>query len=161
MAITAFNPNYKSYEFDVIKEDWNEYELKDNTRMKSRMVLTRIIKRDTTPPGQYEINGQPIFVVTTDPSRRKAPTPPLTGDEIQLLNQPGPNELKIPTEVLTSAERWNQYRIIATDEVLRIKLVLIDVFRVPNKYDELGEPLYSCSTGNVIAPMPPHGQIPP
>ena len=47
----GFNPNYKTYDFDVKKEEWNEYELRDGTRVKGKLVLTRIIRRETTPPG--------------------------------------------------------------------------------------------------------------
>lgn len=160
MAIRAFNPNYRSYEFEVKKEDWNEYELQDGTRVKGKLVITRILRRSETPPDQYEIIGQPIFVVTTDTNRRKPPTPALTPDEIAQLNTPGPNELKIPMEILTNAERWNQYRLPATDEIIRVKMVLIDIYRIPDRYDDLGEPMYFFSTGNVVAPTKPHGQIP-
>ncbi len=107
----------------------------------------------------YDIIAQAMFTVTTDASRRRPPTPPLTPDEVVQLNLPGPNELKIPMEVLTNAERWNQYFLPATDETLRVKMVLIDIYRIPDRYDELGEPMFWFVTGNVVAPLPPHGRI--
>jgi hypothetical protein len=159
MSLEAFNPNYKSYDFEVKKEDWNEYELQDSTRVRGKLVLTRIIKRDNTPANAYEIIAQPMFTVTTDTNRRKPPTQALTPDEVAQLNLPGPNELKVPMEVLTYAERWNQYFLPATDETIRVKMVLIDIYRIPDRYDDLGEPMFWFVTGNVIAPLPPHGRI--
>ena len=159
LSIPAFDPNYRSYDFDVEKEQWNEYELKDGTRVKGKLVVTRIIRRPITPPNTYDTIAQAMFTVTTEASRRKPPSPPLTPDELAQINLPGPNEMKIPMEVLTYAERWNQYHLTATDEMLRIKMVLIDIYRIPDRYDELGEPIHSFVTGTIVAPLPPHGQI--
>jgi hypothetical protein len=146
------DPNYRSYDFHVIQEDWNEYELQDGTRVKGKLVVTKILRRQTTPLNQFEITGVPVFVVTTDPSRRRVPTP-LTSEEVQVLNTPGPNDIKVPVETATSAERWNQYRITQTDEVLRVKLILIDMFRVRDRYDEMGEPMYWFTSGQIVAPL--------
>jgi hypothetical protein len=152
-----FDPNYRTYDFEIIREDWNEYELQDTTRIRSKLVVTKILRRQTTPPNQYEIVGMPVFVVTTDLQRRRPPNL-LTPQESLLLNTPGPSEIKIPVEVATSAERWNQYRITQTDEVLRVKLVLIDAYRLRDHYDETGEPMYWITTGNIIAPIPPRDE---
>ena len=159
LAIAAFDGNYKTYDFEVGKEEWNEYELKDGTKVKGKQVLLKIVRRATTPPGMYELLGQSVFVATTDANRRRPPTPPLTADELQQINLPGPNDLKTPMEVVTSSEKWNQYRIVSTDELVKMKMILIDIYRITDRYDDLGEPMFSYVTGNIVAPLPPHGQI--
>lgn len=120
------------------------------------MVL-RILRRSSTPSNQYEIIDNALFTVTTKPELRNPPSPPLTPEEIQKLNLAGASDDKIPIEPLTHSEKWNQYRIISTDEVLRVKMILIDLFRLPDKYDDLGEQMYWFTTGNVIAPLPVKG----
>ena len=148
-----FDPNYTTYDFEVIREDWNEYELLDATRLRAKLVLTKILRRRTTPPSMYEILGTAVVVANSDSQRRHPPTQ-LTPQEMASLNTPGPSDMKIPVEVAVSSERWNQYRITQTDEVLRVKLILIDVYRIPDHYDDTGEQMYHVATGNIVAPLP-------
>ena len=137
----------------MIREEWNDYELPDATRLKAKLVLTKILRRRTTPPSMYEILGVPVIVTNSDPQRRRAPNP-LTPQETMSLGTPGPSDMKIPVEVAVSSERWNQYRITQTDEVLRVKLILIDVYRIPDHFDDIGEQMYHVTTGNIVAPLP-------
>jgi hypothetical protein len=151
-ATTSFDPDYKVYDFDVEAEDWNEYDLQDGARIRTRMVIIKFLKRKSTPEGQYEAQSQAVQSTNTNASMRRPPSP-LKPEE---LIPPGPVN-KIPVKVLTSTEVWNVYRLRKTDERIRIKMILIDVFRLPDRYDDYGEPMYLTTFGQVLAPIVPVG----
>ncbi len=155
MSLPTFDRNYQFFDFEVVKEEWNEYSLNDGARIKIKFAVTRIIRRNTTPPNTYEITGNAQLVVITDPNHRGEPAL-LTPEEQREFATGGPAN-KIPVNVLTHSEVWNQYHLIRTDEVLRVKLILVDVYRLPDKYDDIGEPMYYITTGNVVAPLPLRG----
>ena len=45
-------------DFNVIKEDWNEYSLKDGTKLKIKLVLVKV-KRSN----KYDQFGEPLYMV--------------------------------------------------------------------------------------------------
>jgi hypothetical protein len=146
-----FDKDYRNYDFEIIKEEWNEYELKDGTKAKAKLVLLKVFTRKATPKGQYEFTSAQLYTDTANPSRRREPNP-MTQEQMAAL-QAGNLTGLVPIEVISNAERWNQYRLTRTDETIRIKLVLIDAYLIPDRYDELGEPVYYFSTGNIFAPI--------
>jgi hypothetical protein len=46
-------------DFKIVKEDWNEYNLDDGTRIKLKPVATVIIRI----PGVFDSDGNPIYMV--------------------------------------------------------------------------------------------------
>ncbi len=46
-------------DFKVVKEDWNEYNLDDGTRIKLKPVAAAIIRI----PGLFDNEGNPVYVV--------------------------------------------------------------------------------------------------
>ena len=48
----------KDLDFDVIKESWNEYKLKDGNTLKIKPAITAIDKTKS-----FDSNGEPIYVV--------------------------------------------------------------------------------------------------
>jgi len=47
-------------DFDTIKEEWNEYKLKDGTSMKIKIVLVKVVRGDN-----YDQFGDPVYMVNT------------------------------------------------------------------------------------------------
>jgi len=132
-------------EFEVIEEKWNKYDLVGQTVLKGRLVLTRIARPKFGPVGQYEITAQAVFAVSAPPEKR--------GDPMQL---PPPSDWanlpKEPVKILTTSEPWNKYRISKTGDVLQIKLVVTEVFRIKDHYDQFGEPFYVVTSGPLVSP---------
>lgn len=134
-------------DFQIEKEDWNTYELKDGIRLKGRMIVLRLSKDKNAPAGQYGVQTQNIFVVYAPKDEKGPPSTP-----------PQPNTVKqsdmIPVEVLNSNEVWNNYKILNTGDRLKVKMVVTDVYRVKNAFDNLGQPYYIITSGIMISPMP-------
>jgi len=45
-------------DFEVVKEDWNQYKLEDGSTIKVKVVVSKIIRTN-----KYLPNGEPIYVV--------------------------------------------------------------------------------------------------
>jgi hypothetical protein len=132
-------------EFDVVEEKWNKYDLADQTVLKARVIIARIARPKFGPTGQYSISGQTIFSVTAPPEKR--------GQSMQLPPQSEWNTLpKDPVKILTNSEPWNKYRIPKTGDVLQVKLVVTEVFRVRDHCDSFGEPFYIVTSGPLVSP---------
>jgi hypothetical protein len=75
-------------------------------------------------------------------------------DKIKII---GPDDkpyegLYIP--VRESHEVWNEY-ILEDGTVLRMKLVVTEVYRIEGLYDNDGNPVYQVKSSNVVAIRPP------
>ena len=63
-------------EFEVLREKWNEYHLKDGTKMRMKTVVTKVVRteeynQDTDEP-IYVVNSQNILTLTSpDNLKRK------------------------------------------------------------------------------------------
>lgn len=51
-------------------------------------------------------------------------------------------------------ESWNEY-LLEDGTVIRIKLVMTDVYRVEGLYDNEGNPVYHVKSSNVLTVLPP------
>jgi len=61
-------------DFDEIEEKWNEYQVKDGTKIKMKLVVTRIVKtKEYNQEGDpvYFINSQNILVAKVPPELKK------------------------------------------------------------------------------------------
>ena len=90
-----------------------------------------------------------LFRNTLYPRRRRSySNPDLSQVNISARSQP-PSQSewdsmqKDPVGILTSEERWNQYRIPKlNNKIIQAKLVVTAVFQFPGKFDQEGEPFY-------------------
>jgi hypothetical protein len=139
--------DYDYVDFQIEREDWSTYELKDGVNMKGRIIVLKLARNRNAPPGEYGIQSQNIFVTFAPKEQRGPPsTPPATGQI--------PKDNLIPVEVVSSNEVWNNYKILKTGDRVKVKLVVTDVFRVKNQFDQTGEPYYIVTSGLMISPMP-------
>ncbi len=59
-SATAF-PEGDEVDFDVVKEDWNIYQLKDGTTLKVKLVLGGVLR----VRGQYDQLGNPVYLINS------------------------------------------------------------------------------------------------
>ena len=55
--------------FDVIREPWNEYKLKDGNIIKVKLVLTIVSRTD-----KFDEMGEPIYLINTQPVVKSVPS---------------------------------------------------------------------------------------
>jgi hypothetical protein len=60
-----------------------------------------------------------------------------------------------PVRVLTYNEPWNVYRVVKTGDIIKLKMVVSEVYRVRDIYDQNGEPYYIVIWGPTVAPGKP------
>ena len=98
-------------------------------------------------PNAYSINSQNLFVVTAPVKQRDNPsTTPLTTQEI---NNPEGRHI---VGIINSNERWNKYRLLRTGIVIKVKMVISDAFRIPDRYDKDCMPQYVFTSSPMILP---------
>ena len=139
--------DFEDVEFEIEKEGWNTYELKDGVKIRGRVIVLRITKEKNAPPGHYGAQTQNIFVIFAPRSLRGPPSTPPTIEQAQKME-------RYPVEIVSSNEVWNVYRILRTGDIVRVKLVVTDIYRVKDLYDQLGEPYYLITSGIIVTPGP-------
>lgn len=144
--------DFEDLDFTVQAEEWNEYELKDGATIRGRIFLSRI-QRDPYDPKNMALEFSPVnWVVRAPVSMRGQPN----------ITQGQPvSGAKYEVHVDRSHEPWNVYRIVKTDQKVKIKLTLNDVSRFVDKFDLKGMPVYDVPNGvtiNISEPEPNKGQ---
>lgn len=56
--------------------------------------------------------------------------------------------------VRSSQEHWNEY-LLADEAVVRIKLVVTEIYRIDGMFDPEGNPVYHIKSGNVASVIAP------
>ena len=133
-------------EFKIIKEAWNEYELKDGTKIRGRAFLTRISENKNPKPRPGAKPGEPIneyqkslqknFQVFATEINKGKPTSPIPQP------QEIPKESMQEMDPLTYSEPWNVYEVIKNGTIIKIKLVVNKISKVKDVYDGFGEPYH-------------------
>jgi len=60
MASLPAPPTGKTVPFEATKEEWNEYLLDDGTRLRVKLVVTKILRTNQIDP-----EGNPVYVITS------------------------------------------------------------------------------------------------
>ena len=132
-------------DFEIVEERWNEYELADETKLRARIILTRVMRPRFGPTGQFGFSFESFFRVTAPREKR--------GEQMQIPAREEWAALpKEPVRITTTNEPWNRYRIPETGDVIQLKLVVSEVFRVKDRFDQFGEPFYMVTSGPLIEP---------
>ncbi len=95
--------DFVTLDFKVIKEFWDSYLLSDDTKLKSRVVLTGVKKSKMDKSKEYEFNFQSIqsFIFSdksTGPTHKKM----YTKEEME-------SSYKKEITFSTTSEKWNEY----------------------------------------------------
>jgi len=125
--------DFEEMEFTIENEEWNEYELKDGARIRGRIILNKII-RDPYNPNTFSFDfSRPIWVVFAPMASRGEPNWNGIGKD---------SSKKFEVHVNRNHEPWNVYRIVKTDQKVKVKLTSTEVNRLADKYDKRGLPVY-------------------
>ena len=148
----------RELDFEPISERWNEYFLEDGTRIKGRLILLKLLgpkNIQLVEGAQLQAKTQNIFVVSAPDHLKGPPGPPLTPNEISSAFQKG-----VLIQIRESKEEWNEYRIIDTGQTFKMKLVASEIYRLPDRYDNEGQPVYVIFNTIAIAPGPARSRFP-
>jgi hypothetical protein len=97
---------------------------------------------------------QNIIVVFNAPEKLRGPPnprPPSVKEAAKLKKE--------EVSIVNSEEEWNYYRISKSPGGVKLKMVVTDIFRVVDVYDQDGDPYYIVSSQAVLGLMTP-GQVP-
>lgn len=134
--------DFEEMDFTVEHEEWNEYELKDSSVIKGRIILQKIMRNPYDPKDFSFKMSPPMWAVYAPATSRGEPN-------IQ------PNQRvvggKFEVQVLRNHEPWNVYRIVKTGQKLKIKLAVTEISRFVNKFDADGMPVYDVPSGVSVA----------
>ncbi|WP_458743401.1 hypothetical protein [Candidatus Nitrosocosmicus sp. T] len=126
---------FVTLDFKVIKEYWDSYLLSDDTKLKSRVVLTGVKKSTVNPSKEYEFNFQSIqsFIFSD-----KA-----TGQQHKKLYTKEEVESSYNKEIVfsTTSEKWNEY-LLDDDTRVRLKNTIAGVTK-SDLYLQNGDPIYN------------------
>ena len=128
--------DFEEMEFTIENEEWNEYELKDGAKVRGRIILNKII-RDPYNQNTFSFDvAKPIWTVFAPMALR--------GES----NWDGlkKDSSKFEVHVNKNHEPWNVYRIVKTDQKVKVKLTATEVNRWADKYDVKGLPVYDIPT---------------
>jgi hypothetical protein len=140
--------DFEVLDFEIVEENWNEYDIGDGNRLKARLVLTRLFQIfDKTQSQSESYNGefQRFFVSYAPLANRGPPKTRKTMEELKDVQ-------RIPSRVLSSNEKWNVYRIIKNGKIVKAKLVVDEVYRLQDEYDQMSMPSYEVTSSQLIVP---------
>jgi len=139
-------------DFDIAKEDWNEYKLEDETLLKIKFLLIKVVKSN-----EYDDVGNPVYSTNSQNIIGVFSPKHLRGTPDERKYSPEELSSSIVKEDLgfeTIKENWNVYRL-KDGTTLSIKLVLSSLSRT-SKFDSRGEPIYIVQTQPIFK-----GKVPP
>ena len=122
-------------DFKVVKEYWDSYLLSDDTKLKSRVVLTGVKKSKLNPSSEYEFDFQSIqsFVFSTK-SKGNFHSKVYTKEELESSTN------KDLTFSITS-EKWNEY-LLDDDTKVRLKNSVVRITK-SDLFLQNGDPIYN------------------
>lgn len=122
-------------DFKVIKEYWDSYLLSDDTKLKSRVVLTGVKKSKTNPSSEYEFDFQSIqSFVFSEKAKGASHSRIYTKEELESCSN------KELTFSITS-EKWNEY-LLDDDTKVRLKNSVIGITK-SDLFLQNGDPIYN------------------
>jgi len=137
--------DYEELDFKIEEEEWNEYELDDDVRIKGRIFLGKIM-RDPNDPQKMSFDlSPPKWTVYAPTHLRGTPSVELLKD----LNKQRTAE-KFRVHINRSHEPWNRYRILRTGQEVKLKLSVDEILRFTNSFDNNGSPFYQVPNGVAI-----------
>ena len=137
-------------DFEPLREPWNKYSLRDGSSIKARLILRRVILKETRKldgsigEKNYGIDTQTITVAYNVPEELK-------GQPSELLLPPPELQAGIVENDIhydTLAQEWNEY---IADDGTKIKLQLTVVKVSRTKFtDKFGNPVYFIESSTTI-----------
>jgi len=142
-------PNdFDELDFSVEEENWNEYELNDSSRIRTRAILKKVMV-DPNNPNAMAFDMNPLIIVVWTPNhlrgaRNQEPTPA----EWNTL----PNFEVIPQR---NDERWNRYRILRSGRLVRMRNTVTRIRRITDRFNNDGMPFFLIDNSPTVVVDPP------
>jgi hypothetical protein len=125
----------ETLDFKVVKEYWDSYLLSDDTKLKSRVVLTGVRKSKKDPSKEYEFNFQSIqSFIFSDKAAGPAHKKLYTKEEVD-------SSYNKNITFSTTSEKWNEY-LLEDNTRVRLKNTIAGVSKSDN-YLQNGDPIYN------------------
>lgn len=145
------NADEKPIDFEILKEPWNKYEISDNSVLKTRFVLKKVLVKNLSENKKsFGFDGEHMNVIFCAPEWKGTPDAKIYS----------PAELResIDKEDMrynTLSEEWNEY-LLDDGTRIRLKTTVTGVVRT-NKFDKIGDRVYLVDTNaimNIKQPKP-------
>jgi hypothetical protein len=122
-------------DFKVIKEYWDSYLLSDDTKLKSRVVLTGVKKSTMNPSSEYEFDFQSIqSFVFSQKAKGSSHSKVYTKEELE-------SALNKELSFSITSEKWNEY-LLHDDTKVRLKNSVVGITK-SDLYLQNGDPIYN------------------
>ena len=126
---------FVTLDFKVIKEYWDSYLLSDDTKLKSRVVLTGVKKSTVNPSKEYEFNFQSIqSFIFSDKATGQPHMKLYTKEEVE-------SSYNKEVTFSTTSEKWNDY-LLNDDTRVRLKNTIAGITK-SDLYLQNGDPIYN------------------
>jgi hypothetical protein len=125
--------DFENLDFEVLKEDWNEYEIENGDKLKVKFVMVKIVRKKI--PGGYNFGFNSNNVIGIFSPKIRDPGKPYSPDEIfkSIVN----SDMKWKP----IKEAWNKYLIKKDKSIVEVKIVITEIDKT-DKIDEYGDPHY-------------------
>ena len=139
--------DYEYVKFDVLDEDWNEYEIEDGTKLRIKFVMIKILRKKTPMGFDFRFNSNNI-IDTYSPKINEPSEKPYSPQElIDSIINPDIKFRQIK-------EVWNKYLIKSDKYEIMVKIVVTNIQKT-NKFDAFGDPFYNIQAQPIFKVIPP------
>ena len=129
--------------FEVKNEDWNVFQLEDDSILRAKFVLINILGKRSGKGFDGSLQSQNVLGVYAPEDLRRKPSEPYTKEEL------AKSIVKDDVDVAKVIRQpWNEYEL-DTGLSLKVKIVPISIART-NKYDGEGMPIYLVNLSAII-----------
>ena len=139
---------FEEHDFSIDQENWSEYELNDGTRIRARLIITKIMA-DPHNPNALMFDFNPIIIAVYAPVQNRG----------ERNNEPRPEEWNtLPSfeaVPIRSDERWNRYRILRTGRIVRCRATVTRIRRVTDRFNLDGMPFFLIDNSPMVTVDPP------
>jgi hypothetical protein len=139
--------DYENIDFDVIREDWNEYKIKDGSRIKMKFVMIKILKNKKAPMGEdYRFNCNQIVGIISPLQESGNPTKIQSPQE--LIDSVIEEDIKInPVK-----DDWNEYLLRDGNKVNAKPIITL--VQKTDKFDDFGDRIYNIQAQAIFKAVP-------
>lgn len=130
---------YYSVPFSIVSENWSSYAFEDGNKLRGRVILVSLKSSQLPIRKGVVMNTETQVIIKADvpPNRRGPPGHPALPEEVSdPLNHGG-----LEVSVIGSSEPWNEYAFDESGKI-KLKFVLNKVWRLKDRYDSVGDPVY-------------------
>lgn len=130
--------NFDGYvDFETIKEPWNIYSLEDESILRIRVLLLKVIQTSKTEDKKdYAVNTKTVMATYVQKELKGIPSIPNQKNKVEIEKK------DIPFKVI--AEDWNEYKL-EDGTILKLKPVIARIDKL-TLFDPYGDPLFGVAS---------------